>query len=725
MSGIKRLCSNCFSVKKGGVCPVCGCSRGGAERDGDALPRGTRLAKKYILGGVIGRGGFGITYLAYDVKGSKTVVIKEYFPTMLARRERLKVLPTGGKSAVGFNHGAERFYDEAEMVSRFNGNSSVVSVFECLYENNTAYFAMEYLDGITLENRVKRFGPLGREETLYVAEKLTMALVVLHSGRVLHRDVAPDNIMLCRDGRVKLIDFGAARQLVPDGSLGHTVMIKSGFTPTEQYASQGGSDERSDIYSLGASLYYAMTGKIPPDPYRRTENGLSDADTDDAFTRVILRAFAVEPSERYESAERLMRELNGLGQESRPPAFPDGYNALSENSASAAVKRPRLVPAAAVCGAAVCAALVLPFALGNGAPKISPVPPDETANARGEVSDSSRETSAAPAALFDPPRETAEAALHTAPDYFTWSELVDTPETGEPVELRLDSEYKGDFEPAGHISSEYLKGFGGAVKVTVGFERWEGAAPNNIQGLIPVDADGNCVLEYLTASANSWADDNGYINLDPNMTSYSFVISERGVDSLGSGGLFFEGYNVILTSARLAGSREMLPFSIRSFADSDLPLVELSDGSRFVEFNEYKATDWGGVQTGSISQREFDAIEGDVKVTITVEHLPQAYDYWHTVYVRNSGYCFNVFDDDFLVPQLRDGGGEPLIQRGGGYAIVPDASLSECVFIIPERVKPKMSGGVFFQSFNVAVRSAKLEPYSGEYDEFVEWEEEI
>lgn len=712
MSGINRLCRNCFSAKRVYPCPVCGYTKDSVKHSRDYLPPGVKIAGRYILGGVIGRGGFGITYLAYDTKADKKTVIKEYFPAMLARRERLRVLPTGSKNAEQFNLGAERFFDEAEMVSRFNGNPSIVSIYDCFYANNTAYFAMEYLDGITLENYVKKFGALSTEETLYIAERLAMALTVLHSGRVLHRDIAPDNIMICRDGRIKLIDFGAARRIAPKGALGHTVMIKSGFTPPEQYDSKDSHDERTDIYSLGTSLYYALTGNIPPDPYRRTDDGVflnAPANVPNGLWSVIVKACAVKAAQRYESAERLQKALNGLDIKGRPIALPDGFNALSDNGASAARNKNRYLPFA-VCGAtAAGAALILTFTLRNDLVTVSRDPPIQSYSA--------------------PTRETSDAVYVAAPapnnESFTWNELVNIPELSDPVELRLDSEYKGHFKPAGHISSEYLKGFGGDVKITVGVERWEGTAPDNIQGIIPVDSEGNCVLNYLSSSANSWADDNGYINLDPGMASYSFVISRQGIDRLGDGGLFFEGYNVILTSARLTKSREMFPYNIRSFADSDIPVVTRGDGSAIVEFTDYTATGWGGVQTGSISQSAFDAISGDVKVTLSFEHLPQANDYWHTIFVRNSGYCFNVFDDDFLVPMIRDGSGNALIQRGGDYSIVPDASLSECVFIIPERVKPKMSGGIFFQSSNAAVRSAKLEPYNGEYEEFAEWSDDI
>lgn len=167
---------------KSGICPVCGYVRGGG--DSSMLPRGTRLADRYIIGGNIGHGGFGITYLAYDTNNGKTVAVKEYFPTALAKRSGiLHVIPNSERNAEQFNTGAEKFFDEAELVRRFNGNPNIVSIYECFYENNTAYYVMEYLDGITLENYVEKYGALNSAQTLYIADKLTMALLVLHSGK--------------------------------------------------------------------------------------------------------------------------------------------------------------------------------------------------------------------------------------------------------------------------------------------------------------------------------------------------------------------------------------------------------------------------------------------------------------------------------------------------------------------------------------------------------------
>ena len=291
------------------------CGYAGGDGDLSLLPRGTKLCGRYIIGGVIGRGGFGITYIAYDLIENKKKTVKEYFPSMLAARARGKhVIPNSEKSAEQFNLGAEKFFDEAELVRQFNGNPNIVSIYECFYENNTAYYIMEYLDGITLEKYVEKYGALSSEQAAYVADKLTMALVVLHSGKVLHRDISPDNVMLCRDGKVKLLDFGAARQFLSDGTLGYTVMMKTGFSPMEQYSRDTEPDIRADIYSAGTLLYYALTGNIPESPYKRIENDnvFGESIADNGLRRVIEKAAAVMPSERFQSVEEFRGELAKL-----------------------------------------------------------------------------------------------------------------------------------------------------------------------------------------------------------------------------------------------------------------------------------------------------------------------------------------------------------------------------------------------------------------------------
>lgn len=501
----RKLCKNCFSFldAKGKPCPVCGYVK--SDSDETVLPRGTKLAKRYLIGGTIGHGGFGITYLAYDTVNNNTVAIKEYFPSAIAKRgSNLHVVPTGKRNAAKFNSGAEKFFDEAELVRRFNGNPNIVSIYECFYENNTAYYVMEYIDGITLENYVKNYGVLNSAQALYIADKLTMALVVVHSGEVLHRDISPDNVMLCRDGKVKLIDFGAARQFLAAGSAGYTVIMKTGFSPMEQYSHNAESDTRTDIYSLGMLLYYALTGKVPENPYNRMKDdgafGENTVKADKGLWDVINKAAAVDPPERYQSAEEFRSALSGLKTEMAAIAAPNDYNFLrtedfASPNAAPGRSKPRLAPIiAVVCAAAAITLVVLSVR-----------------------------------------RFSKPGTAH------------------EPVELALDSEYAGDFEIGGKIPSEELKRFNSGVEITLSVVEKEDKEPYDVRGIIPVDSDDNSMLEYLTAPDELWADENGYIEVDND--SVSFVISREGIESLKDGELGFVTYNLIISSAVLSPRR--------------------------------------------------------------------------------------------------------------------------------------------------------------------------
>lgn len=238
----KTLCEYCFSEIKKEPCPVCGYRKADFLRDPALLSPGSVLAGKYVIGAPLGKGGFGTTYLAYDLKRGACVAVKEYFPLGVAARtaDQTTVASAREEDAPAFSVGMEKFFEEAKLVSRFNGNPNIVSVYEFFYENGTAYFSMEYLKGVELKKYLRLRGTrLTDGETLFLAEKLTDALLIAHSMNVLHRDISPDNIMLCDDGNVKLIDFGAARQVVAEQSKSLSVILKQGFAPLEQYQRHG------------------------------------------------------------------------------------------------------------------------------------------------------------------------------------------------------------------------------------------------------------------------------------------------------------------------------------------------------------------------------------------------------------------------------------------------------------------------------------------------------
>ena len=319
----KKLCEHCFSElpKTAKKCPYCN-GKSNTEKYHTALSEGTILVGRYAVGKVLGKGGFGITYLCYDLKSDKKVAVKEYLPDSLTHRNSGQTVVSSYDDERGeaFKTGAQKFYDEASLVSRFNGNPNIISVYEFFFENNTAYFVMEYLDGTDLKHYIsEKGGKISESEALFVLDKVSDALMVVHSMGVLHRDISPDNIFLCHDGNVKLIDFGAARQVVGEASKSLSVILKQGFAPPEQYQRKGKQGPWTDIYALGATIYYAAGGKIIDDAMSRFEDDSIDENGISAeLLGVLIKMLAVHRENRYQSIFELKRDITELTKAATP-----------------------------------------------------------------------------------------------------------------------------------------------------------------------------------------------------------------------------------------------------------------------------------------------------------------------------------------------------------------------------------------------------------------------
>lgn len=336
--GNKQLCSGCFTAIKKEPCKKCGYSSDVYIPEKMVLPTGSILMGNFLIGRVLGKGGFGITYLAYDIKYSQIIAIKEYFPIETALRgvDETAIMVRDQKSAELFRKGLEKFYHEANFVLSFSNNPNIVKIYQLFYENNTAYFTMEYLSGITLKDYVFRVGVLTPEQALYVADRVTNALVSIHRKNVLHRDVSPDNIMLCHDGSIKLLDFGAARQVYPEGSQLLSVILKPGFAPLEQYMRNGKQGEWTDIYSLAASLYYAMTKQIPEDPQNRFEDdaefNIHTQKLPPPLLAVIRRAMELKYTDRFQTSEDFFKALAAVPIKRKPIKIPTNLSGTPEDN---------------------------------------------------------------------------------------------------------------------------------------------------------------------------------------------------------------------------------------------------------------------------------------------------------------------------------------------------------------------------------------------------------
>lgn len=237
------------------------------------LRMGTRLNNRYLIQGVLGEGGFGITYVGMDEVLCQKVAVKEFFPRGAITRNNQQtneVVSVYGTKAANFHQGEEKFLQEARTLAQFNNVAGVVRVQDFFRENGTAYIVMEYLEGITLKQYLQTYGPISVEEMQNIFAPILEALDKIHQNGVIHRDISPDNIMCLPEGEVKLMDFGAARDYTDYSAEGLSVILKMGFAPIEQYDSHGKQGPWTDIYALGATMYQCLTGRKPDDATKRS-----------------------------------------------------------------------------------------------------------------------------------------------------------------------------------------------------------------------------------------------------------------------------------------------------------------------------------------------------------------------------------------------------------------------------------------------------------------------
>ena len=267
-----KLCPFCMRMAETETCPHCGKS---TNYTGQPLhlPAGYVVRGKhpYVLGAALGQGGFGITYLALDMVSGERVAIKEYFPTYCAGRTGSNTVTAYQNQEEIYHKGKARFLDEARTLKSLSDLKSIVNVLDFFEENNSAYLVMEFLDGSSLKKYAAQNGRLPAQPFLQQIKPLMEDIQKMHERGVIHRDIAPDNIILLPDGHMKLIDFGAARSYVGDKSM--TVVVKKGFAPLEQYFSKG-SDSSTDVYALAATIYYCITGKVHMDSAQRHSEGI-------------------------------------------------------------------------------------------------------------------------------------------------------------------------------------------------------------------------------------------------------------------------------------------------------------------------------------------------------------------------------------------------------------------------------------------------------------------
>jgi serine/threonine protein kinase len=275
----EHLCMGCMGEKGDAqVCPLCGWVEGTPPELPVQLAPRTLLSEKYLLGRVLGQGGFGITYLAWDRLLNRKLAIKEYFPREICSRGRddLSLQPLSQRSQHDYEYGLAKFVEEGRNLARFRDYPGIVSLLDFFEVNGTAYIVMAYMEGMTFKQYLEdQGGKITFDQALAILNPVMDALREVHRTGMLHRDISPDNIYLNQGGQVKILDFGATRYAMRDQSQNLTVMIKPGYAPLEQYSSGGKQGPWTDVYAMGATFYRALSGRAPSEaPDRLAQDNL-------------------------------------------------------------------------------------------------------------------------------------------------------------------------------------------------------------------------------------------------------------------------------------------------------------------------------------------------------------------------------------------------------------------------------------------------------------------
>ena len=318
---IENLCIHCMKEKHSAdeICPFCGSDPKSADIPPYHLQPFSILAGKYLLGMAIGEGGFGITYIGMDLNLEMRVAIKEYYPNGCAVRncsESNTVLSYSNSTQEVFEKGREKFINEARLLAKCSNLSEIVSVKDFFRENHTAYIVMEYIEGITLKAYLKQNGDhIPAQKTLQMMKPVICSLSKVHDMNLIHRDISPDNIMICNNGSVKILDFGGARDYIFSNEKSLSIMLKPGYAPEEQYRTHGNQGPWTDVYALCATMYRCITGSVPPESLERAyQESLPpirsiSPNCPPAAASAIEKGMSIYPEDRFQSMQELYSAL--------------------------------------------------------------------------------------------------------------------------------------------------------------------------------------------------------------------------------------------------------------------------------------------------------------------------------------------------------------------------------------------------------------------------------
>ena len=343
---IAQTCMGCFSLMPVGAkfCPVCGYSESAQPPTHQLSPRSI-LNGKYLVGKVLGEGGFGITYIGWDLNLDVSIAVKEYYPNGFVTRESTHtstVQPFTGSQGDFFIKGRDRFVGEARSLARFRTLPGIVAVSDFFVENGTAYIVMEYIEGQTFKSYLASMGgsiPAG--QAIEMMKPVMSSLAEVHKSGMIHRDISPDNIMISSAGVMKLLDFGAARDFEESGNRSLSIMLKPGYAPEEQYRARGEQGPWTDVYALSATIYKAITGVTPDDSLERIQEDLVKPPGQLGIQmlpgqeRALMKGLAVYTRDRWQSITELYNAL--IAGTDAPLPVQDGPQYIYDNSPASGV----------------------------------------------------------------------------------------------------------------------------------------------------------------------------------------------------------------------------------------------------------------------------------------------------------------------------------------------------------------------------------------------------
>ena len=316
---IQSICLHCFGTLKRDVCTSCHTRADDYALTLPALQLRTQIGRRYLIAGLLGAGGFGITYLAWDLCESRKVAVKEFFPKEYAVRESgsARVGVNNRESVHPFNHWLNAFVEEAKILIRIKSLHGIVKLLDFIQENNTAYIVTDYLEGESLRNYLSARGnKVPANTALKILRPVFESLCILHDSGVIHKDISPENIIIVLNKYVKLIDFGAAALYKVNGNEKPYVVQKAGYSPVELYrADPRGFGPWTDVYQMGATLYHCVTGYIPAVASEREKEdklprpSALGIDLPEYVEDAVMKAMAVKSEDRYQTVSDFAKDL--------------------------------------------------------------------------------------------------------------------------------------------------------------------------------------------------------------------------------------------------------------------------------------------------------------------------------------------------------------------------------------------------------------------------------